>query len=139
MTGPLRYGNWFTDVRVQQNIMTGGFEMALLKTVGGKDYGVSLQQSPTETTPGSYAVCHMLTKEEAQLLLDTLLDAGVKPSGKLPPTETSETYSAGKVEAMKEHLADLRRIAFGAPPEPEQVIIEVERHPDTPRTRADEI
>lgn len=135
----LKHGNFFTDVRIQPHFMTGGFEMAMFKTVGGKDFGVTFQQSPTETPPGAYAVCHMLSKEEAQLMLDALLDAGVKPTGKLPPPETSETYSAGKVEAMKEHIADMRRMVFGKPLEPEQVIIEVERHPDTPRTRADEI
>jgi hypothetical protein len=135
----LKHGNFFTDVRIQPHFMTGGYELAMFREVSGKQFGVQLQPSPTETPPGAYALTHMLTPGEAQLLLDALLDAGVKPTGKLPPPETSETYSAGKVEAMKEHLADLRRMAFGVPLEAEQVIIEVERHPDTPRTRADEI
>lgn len=139
MTEPLRFGNFFTDVRVQPHFMTGGYEIALKKTVGGKDFGVTLQQASTETPPGAYAICHMLTKEEAQLMLDALLDAGVKPTGKLPPPETSETFSAGKVVAMKEHIEDLRRMAFGEKPKPEQVIVEVERSPDTPRTRAEDI
>lgn len=135
----LPHGNFFTDVRVQPHFMTGGFEMALSREIGGKVFGVTFQQAATETPPGSYAVCHMLTKGEAQLLLDALLDAGVKPTGKLPSEEQKETFSSGKVEAMTDHLADLRRVIFGKPPEPEQVIIEVERSPDTPRTRADSI
>lgn len=135
----LKHGNFFTDVRIQPHFMTGGFELAMFRETGGKQFGVQLMPSPTETPPGAYAVTHMLTPGEAQLLLDALLDAGVKPTGKLPPPETSETYSAGKVEAMKEHLADMRRMVFGKPLEPEQDMIEVEMSPDTPRTRADSI
>jgi hypothetical protein len=135
----LTHGNFFTDVRIQAHFMTGGFELCMFKEMAGKQYGVQLQQQSTETPVGAYAVSHMLTRQEASLLLDALLEAGVVPSAKVPPPEKSETFSAGKVEAMKDHIEDLRRMAFGDKPDPEQVIVEVERSPDTPRTRADTI
>lgn len=130
----LKHGNFFTDVRIQPHFLTGGFEMCMFKDVGGVQYGVQFQQQVTPTPAGAYALAHMLTPGEAQLLLDELLAAGVKPKGNLPAAEEAETFSAGKVEAMKDHIADLRRMAFGEPPEPEKVIVEVERSPDTPLT-----
>jgi hypothetical protein len=128
----LTHGNFFTHARAQVNHMTGGVDLCLIHTIGGKDYDVQLLKSPNESPPGSCHVSHTLQYSEAQLLLDALLGAGMKPTVAMTEEKT-EAFSAGKVEAMTAHLADLRRLAFGREPE------EIQLSADTPRTRADMI
>jgi hypothetical protein len=45
-----------------------------------------------------------LTEEEAQGLMDSLWDAGIRPAG--------SQGSAGEKTALSKHLEDMRRIAF---------------------------
>lgn len=47
-----------------------------------------------------------IDKEEAQVLMDDLWDAGVRP--------TEGSGSAGAMKAVQDHLADMKRIAFHA-------------------------
>jgi hypothetical protein len=58
-----------------------------------------------ERPPATYAgPCATLTDSEAQGLMDSLWDAGIRP--------TQGHGSAGERAAMTKHLDDMRRIAF---------------------------
>lgn len=131
----LPYGNFFTDFRVQRNHMSGHFDVVMTRMVGGKEFGVQFQQAAHETPLGAMGVTHMLTEKEAQLMLDALLDAGVKPTAKIS-VEKSETFNAGKVEGMTAHLEDMRRLVFG---QDRDLLEMAAMSPDTPLTRASEI
>jgi len=48
--------------------------------------------------------CAMLSDAEAQILMDSLWDAGIRPA--------AGHGSAGERAAMEKHLNDMRRIAF---------------------------
>jgi hypothetical protein len=47
-----------------------------------------------------------LTRDGVQRLMDSLWQAGIRPSFR------SEINNAGEIAALKEHLTDMRRIAF---------------------------
>jgi len=132
MTGLPPAGRWFNNVQASFEPMVGinlRFEN-ILPDGKRQDLGICLIGAPRgpEVCPPHQA----LQYGEAQLLLDALLAAGVKPTAKITE-EKSETFSAGKVEAMTAHIEDLRRIAFG------DRVAETPRSPDTPLTRASEI
>jgi hypothetical protein len=58
-----------------------------------------------ERVPSAYSPpCATITDVEGQLLMDSLWDAGIRP--------TAGHGSAGERAAMEKHLNDMRRIAF---------------------------
>lgn len=118
---------------LERNLMCGAFDVHVMaaKTSSGIEVLRPLITPVTQHHPhGAYIErepAFQLEDHSAQAMLDALWEAGFRPSsgqGKQVATEQ------GVIAAMKEHMADLRRIAFAQMPD------ELRVTDDTPRTIA---
>lgn len=129
-----RPAHFFDCALVEREGATGNFSVSLGKLAPcGGTHNVLFQVMTGVTPIGTVPAWHSITAEEMQLLMDEMWIAGIRPSpSRSDPAsknQKSEGFNAGKVEAMQEHLADLRRMVFGvAPPEDPS-------GPDIPLTR----
>lgn len=128
-------GNFFDTVSIDYDPTFTGVVISLGKRfpsgwVGNCNLVIESPPDNDKAAVAGSRMFHSLSEGEAQALVDALFKAGVKPTGFVSPKTVleQETYSSGKVEAMKEHLADLRRMVFRDPP-PEPPL-----GPDEPRT-----
>ena len=132
-------GNFFDMVTVDHDPGFTGIVMSLGRRFPTGWVGnctLVIEQPPEDKAAIHPArVFHSLSEGEAQALIDALFKAGVRPTGygEPAPAVEQETFAAGKVEAMKDHLADLRRLVFRDPP-PEPPL-----GPDEPRTGRGEV
>lgn len=125
-------GALFESIHVEIGARSRSVELVMQgRDPNGKETDVYFSWITGPHEPGVMPVKSFMPYEEAQALLDALLDAGLKPSVAIEKQE-SESFSAGKVAAMEAHLSDLRRLVFGK----ESVVIP--RTPDTPLTNSDD-
>ena len=102
------------EVRVQRAPIAYGdaIDVMFCARCDGKRYlaePLTMKEMPTHTFVAGPTLS--LSYAKAQLLMDSLWDAGLRPS--------EGTGSAGAMAAVQKHLEDMRRIAFAEPPEPQ--------------------
>ena len=101
-----------TEIHVRQEVSDFGYDV----WVGQKINGIRHVGSPcvfTPATPGSVVTpTFRLDPAAAQLLMEQLWQMGLRPR--------DGAGSLAHVDAMKDHLADLRRIAFARKEVPAQ-------------------
>ncbi|MEJ7806989.1 MAG: hypothetical protein WKG03_13835, partial [Telluria sp.] len=103
--------------RLERNMATGGFDVHVLSARHATGAFDTMQPivPPVikHNTAGTYVVpepAFRLEHHSAQALLDALYEAGLRPSsGDDKPSGTTDLAIA----LMKDHLEDLRRMAFG--------------------------
>lgn len=121
--------------RLEKNFAKGGYDVhVLVKKFSNGDVEVLCPIVPpcirhfvAAESMISEGPAFQLSEESAQALLDSLYEAGLRPSSGASGVITEKGQEL-IVTLMKNHIADLRRVAFG-PPEPELFITA-----DTPRT-----
>lgn len=122
----MKKSNWFNRVTIEQTFAGGGYQLHMERIYpDGSSQDVALKQGdikdqPTPGQIGEPPVYQVITEEEATCLLDTLLEAGVRPSNPVAFYSTqggkkseSGGFAAGLAEARADHIRDLRKIAFG--------------------------
>lgn len=120
------------QARLERNVTHGGFDVHVLARRMPHGVDVLSPLVPpaiTHVLDGSYhspTPAFILQYQSAQALLDALWEAGMRPSSGVGKQDESKTSLA--ISLMKDHLADLRRIAFGQ----DQVV-----SADTPMTKID--
>lgn len=111
-----------TRARITPDPVMGGYSVEVVSCVYG-DGNVDVMQplvAPAlmHLPAGSYIRTEPafgLTAESAQVLLDALWEAGLRPSKANVKAHTGEDeQTALAVELLRDHLADLRRMVFGA-------------------------
>lgn len=89
---------------VQRQIWSEGFEIRVADMLNGKT-AVATNINFQVIEPVAYVEPLMnLSNSEAQMLIDELYAAGLRPSQAMG--------SAGQLEAVKFHLADMRELVF---------------------------
>jgi len=125
-------GNFFDSVIINGTATPHGTcAMSLGQHVDGRDYTIGFTYDEIDPGRTGAKMWHAMQTEELQIMMDALWSAGVRPKV-LNPIETtgSEGFNAGKVAAMQDHLADMRRLVFGQPQ------VEEISSPDIPLTRS---
>jgi len=81
------------------------YKIIFYSEVEGISRSVAQPLTLTEYRPGQpYVPTLRLDPEQAQRLMDQLYEAGIRP--------TQGLGSVGQIEAVRAHLADMRKIAF---------------------------
>lgn len=103
--------------RLERNLSHGGFDVHVMsrRTPAGVDIiGPLSPPTYTHVPTGMYhppEPAFTLQYESAQAMLDALWEAGIRPSSGMEKKDDAKVDLA--VKLMQNHLADLRRMAFG--------------------------
>lgn len=95
------------EFRVERGVWRGNIELRVASLLRDGQMGVAKPMT-FEVLPDDGAVlepCLTMRPEDAQLLMDELWRAGLRP--------TEGTGSAGSLAATQKHLEDMRAIAMG--------------------------
>jgi hypothetical protein len=98
--------NYDDKVRAKGSPWAGGVEIAAFGRLNNGDTKVATVQWETITESAEMKPLLVIRMEQAQVLMDDLWNAGVRP--------TEGAGSAGAMRAAEHHIADLRRVAFKA-------------------------
>lgn len=112
-------GNFFNQVSVEGD-GTGDFTVSMALVGRIRTSQVALTISPEEKS-GMGRTFHTMTGEELELFMTKMWDAGIRPTGfrepataptyaVTPPPTHQEAFFAGKLEAVTEHLNDMRKM-----------------------------
>ncbi len=96
--------NYDDQVRAKGSPWTGGVEIAAFGRLSNGDTKVATVHWETTAAAAEMRTLLTLRMEQAQVLMDDLWNAGVRP--------TEGAGSAGAMRAAQAHIADLRRVAF---------------------------
>lgn len=125
----------FNDAQARIDTMRGCVDLALGRVdTTGNLTECYLMHASASKDPSMVRSFMTISEGEAQLLLDALLDAGVKPTKKRDALEVEKgtDFYAGFCGGQQQHIEDLRRVIFG---QPNPVDIELAVTADTPLTR----
>lgn len=125
----------FNNAQARIDTMRGCVDLSLGRVdAAGHITECYLMSDGAAKEPGMVRTFMTMSDGEAQLLLDALLDAGVKPTKKRDALEVEKgtDFYAGFCGGQQQHIEDLRRVIFG---QPNGVDIELAVTADTPLTR----
>lgn len=88
------------SIQISEELPNGGYAVVMPMTM----------EVTTTTTDEYIGPSLTLKQQEAQRLLDALIDAGLTP--------TREPAKVGEIEAVKYHLEDMRKLVFVERPAP---------------------
>ena len=98
--------NYDDHVRAKAAPWANGVEIAAFGRLQNGDTKVATIQWETISANAEMRPLLLIRKEQAQVLMDDLWNAGIRP--------TEGAGSAGAMRAAEHHIADLRRVAFKA-------------------------
>lgn len=98
--------NYDDHVRAKAAPWAHGVEIAAFGRLQNGDTKVATIQWETISANSEMKPLLMIRREQAQVLMDDLWNAGIRP--------TEGAGSAGAMRAAEHHIADLRRVAFKA-------------------------
>ena len=93
-------------IRLQRGPWGGGYDVILMNHLKGSNDVLIIEDVTIKTISPDHIINPLfnLNRKDAQILMDDLWDAGVRPS--------EGTGSAGALAATQKHLDDMRKIVF---------------------------